>query len=174
MATNADRPHGFPPVDSFVERPGYFRNYTKVVGYGTALGIYDLVQLQAAGDGLSVEQGAAGGPFLGVGYKHSLASTADTIPVELLARDNVCEAQTDGTLAAADAGLKTDIIVAAANAATGMSQMEVDDSTEATTATLDVFLLRPYPAIDNDVTQANSRWLVNVHDIQIAEAQAGV
>lgn len=172
MAANADRPHGFPTVDSFVGRPGWFRNYAKASGYGTALGVNDLVNNAAAGT--DIEQGAAGGPFLGVGFKYSAASTADTIPVEVLGRDNVCECQTDGTLAAADAGLKSDIIVAAASATTGLSGMEIDDSTEATTATLDAFLLRPYPAVDNDVTQANSRWLVNIHDLAIAEAQAGV
>ena len=171
---NDDRPHGFLSVASMVGRPGYFRNYTKAAGYATAVGFNDLVVNVAAG--IDIEQAAAGGAFLGISYANSAASTAATHPVELLGRDNVCEGQEDSDtsdLVAASTGLKADIIVAARNATTGLSQMEIDSSSAATTATLDAFLLRLAPYVDNE-TGNFSRWFVNFHDLAIAEAQAGI
>lgn len=171
---NLDNPHGFLTVASLVGRPGYFRNYTKAVGYGTAVGFNDLVVNVAAG--IDIERAATSGAFLGISYANSAASTAATHPVELLGRDNVCEGQEDSEVSdmvAADTGLKADIIVATRNATTGISAMEIDSDTVNTTATLDVFLLRLAPYVGNEVGNF-SRWFVNFHDLAIAEAQAGI
>lgn len=171
---NDDSPHGFISVLSLIGRPGYFRNYTKAAGYATAVGFNDLVVNVAAG--VDIERAAAGGAFLGISYGNSAASTAATHPVELLGRDNICEGQEDSDtsdLVAADAGLKADIIVADRNATTGLSAMEIDSSSGATTATLDAFLLRPAPYVGNEIGNF-TRWFVNFHDLAIAEAQAGI
>ena len=167
---NQDSPHGFPSVASLNGRPGYFRNYAKAVGYGTAVGYNDLVD--SAASGIDIERGAAGGPFLGISYAYSAASTAATHPVEILHFDNIVEGQTDGSLVAADTGLKADIVVAAANATTGISAMEIDASTEAATATLDLYLLRLAPYADN-AAGTNSRWFCNVHDLRLSTVVAG-
>ena len=135
------------------------------------MGFNDLVDAAAAGT--TFEQGVAGGPFLGLSQAYSAASTAATHPIEILHFDNIVEGQTDLSLVTADTGLKADVVVAAANATTGLSQMEINSATEATTATLDLFLLRLAPYVGN-ASGTNSRWFCNVHDLRISTVVAGI
>ena len=74
--------------------------------------------------------------------------------------DQEFEAQDDGTLTAASSGLNATIIVAAGDTAYGISGMEIDSTTEATTNTLDLQLVRPVDREDNDASTANSNWVV--------------
>ena len=171
---NVDHPYGFPPTDSIGGGAFYTQNYDKLVGYATALGIFDLVDVVSTGD--DVNQGAAGGPFIGVGLMYSAASTAATIPVIVLTPQTLCHAQEDGVggaIAAADETLNADVIVAAANATTGESQMEIDSNTAATTSTLDLRLQRLHPAVGN-AQGANARYLLFVNDLRIGDLKAAV
>lgn len=172
---NVDAPFGFLPVEDEAGGHFYTRVYAKAAGDATAIGINDLVDVTGAAD--TVAQGVAGGPFTGVSRAYGAASTATTHPVLKLNPSTVCVAQEDsvgGAIAAASEALNADVIVAAASATTGLSAMEVDSSTAATTNTLDTRLLRPYPAPDNTVAVANAKWLVKVNDLRELDLKAGV
>ena len=69
-----------------------------------------------------------------------------------------------GALAATSAGLNADVIVATPNTSTGRSQIEIDSSTAAVTATLVVHLHGLYQTSDNEIGD-NARWecSFNVH-----------
>lgn len=172
---NVDRPHGFLPVADFGGGGFYTRIMTKDAADTVAIGQNDLVDHDGSADG--VAQGAAGGPFLGVARDYGAASTLTSHGVIHLPQSNICEAQEDsvgGAIAAASEGLAANVIVAAADATSGMSQMEIDSNTAATTATLDLRLLQPVPAPDNTVASSFARWLVNVQDLRLGDLKAGV
>lgn len=82
----------------------------------------------------------------------------------------ICEVQEDSdtsTLAAADVGLNANLIVAAANATTGLSGMELDSNTANTTNTLDfrILSLSGTNTDRNNAIGTNAKWLViaNTH-----------
>ena len=168
---NVDFPHGFPSVGSLDGRPGYFRNYDHAAADATAIGFNDLVERAAAGT--TCVQASAGGPFLGISNANGAVSTLYTVPVEILTAATIVEGQTDLSLAAADVGLNADVLVAARNADTGISNMEVNSATEATTNTLDLRLLRLAPYTDN-AAGTNSRLFCIVNDVGIGDLKAGV
>lgn len=75
--------------------------------------------------------------------KHRAAST-NRVAMVALARDNIFEVQEDADttpIAAASIGLNAGLILTAGSATTGLSAMEIDSSTVATTATLPVRVL---------------------------------
>ena len=168
---NDDFPHGFPSVGNLSGRPGYFRNYDHAATDATAIGFNDLVERAAAGT--TCVQASAGGPFLGISHANGAASTLYTVPVEIVSPSLVIEGQTDLSLVTADTGLNASVLVAARNATTGISNMEIDSTTEATTSTLDVRLLRLAPYVDN-ASGTNSRWFCLVNDNAISDLKAGV
>ena len=167
---NVDAPHGFISIGARDGRPGYFRNYDHAVGDTTAIGFNDLVQ--PVGTGVDAAQAVAGGPFLGISHANGAASTLYVVPVELITSDLVMEAQTNTSLAAADTGLNADVVVAARNATTGISNMEINGDSEATTATLDLRLLRLAPYVGN-AAGTNSRWFVLCNDVAQEDLKAG-
>ena len=79
------------------------------------------------------------------------------------------------TLAATDVGLNVDFIVAAANATTGRSQMEIDSDTAATTNTLPLKLVELYQVEDNEIGD-NARWVCtfNTHELKTDTGSTGV
>lgn len=172
---NVDSPFGFVPIEDESGGHFYSRVYIKAAADAVPLGINDLVDVTGAAD--TVAQGAAGGPFTGVNRAYGAASTLTSHPVIKLTPSTVCVAQEDGVggaIAAASEALMADVIVATASATTGLSAMEVDSSTAATTATLDLRLLRPYPAPDNTVAVTNAKWCVKVNDLRELDLKAGV
>src|SRR3990167_4571777 len=86
--------------------------------------------------------------------------------------DLAMEAQTNTSLAAADTGLNADVVVAARNATTGISNMEINGDSEATTATLDLRLLRLAPYVGN-AAWTNARWFVLCNDVAQEDLKAG-
>lgn len=172
---NVDGPFGFLPVED--ESGGHFstRVYIKAAADGVVLGINDLVDVTGAAD--TIARGAAGGPFVGSNRAFGAASTLTSHPVLKLLPSTVCVAQEDsvgGAIAAASEALNADVIVADASTTTGLSAMEIDSNTAATTSTLDLRLLRPYPSPDNTVAVANAKWLVKVNDLREHDLKAGV
>ena len=167
---NVDAPHGFISIGARDGRPGYFRNFNHAVADTTAIGFNDLVQPTAAG--VDAAQAVAGGPVLGISHANGAASTLYVVPVELITSDLVMEAQTNTSLAAADTGLNADVVVAARNATTGISNMEINGDSEATTATLDLRLLRLAPYVGN-AAGTNSRWFVLCNDVAQEDLKAG-
>ena len=90
--------------------------------------------------------------------------------------DTEFEAQADGadaSLPAAASGLNADFVVAAGSSAYGVSGMEINAATEATTSTLDLQLVRPVDRADNDVTLANANWIVRFNTPRAAQSGLG-
>lgn len=169
---NLDAPFGFLPVDSWDGSRFPVRVMTKDASDTASLGVNDLVDLDGTADGAT--RGAAGGPFYGVSRSYAAASTASTHPVIRLTPYTICAAQESGSTVAANEGFNANVTVAVANATSGMSQMEIDSSTDATTSTLDLRLLRPIPYPGNTVASSNCDWFVVINDLRVHDLKAGV
>ena len=71
------------------------------------------------------------------------------------------EAQCDGTIAKTDIGKNTDTVLTAGSTVNGLSKNEIDDSTEATTAGLQVKIIGITKDPENDdASSANANWYV--------------
>lgn len=80
-----------------------------------------------------------------------------------------------GALTAADVGLNVNFVVANANSTTGKSQVEIDSSTAAVTATLPLKLLGLYQTEDNEFGN-NAIWVCsfNTHELKGLTGSTGV
>ncbi len=182
---NVDSPFGLKPVRYFSGAPynGAVNRYYVPASDGTAIFIGDAVSLagSADADGVpSVAQAAAGGTIIGV-----------VVGVEAVTRDSTTyrEASTDryvlvaddpgllfmaqedsagGALAAADVGRNVDLVVGAGDTSTGLSGMELDSSTSATT-TAQVRIVSLWNADDNEIG-TNAKWLVRIVEHRNATA----
>ena len=173
---NVDNPFGFLPVADEGGGGFYTRMYIHAAADTVALGIGDLVDITGAAD--TVAQAVAGGPFLGVSRAHTLASVLQSNhPVVKLNQTMVLVGKEDsvgGAIAAASEGLNCDIIVTTtASTTTGLSGMEIDSSTAATTSTLDSRLLGLYASPDN-AQGVDARWLIKINDLREADLKAGL
>jgi hypothetical protein len=181
---NTSRPSGFRPVKHTNGSPfnGQVNQYAILAADGTAAFVGDLVKLTgtASADGYpSVAVCAAGNTPVGVivGFRPDPAAlntplyrVASTLRYALVADspDLVMEAQEDavgGALAITNIGQNVDIIATAGSTTTGLSAMQVDSSTAATTSTLVLRLVGFVDRPDNEVGSANAKVLVayNVH-----------
>ena len=71
------------------------------------------------------------------------------------------EAQCDGTIAKTDIGKNTDTVLTAGSTVNGLSKNEIDDSTEATTAGLQVKIIGITKDPENDdASSANANWYI--------------
>ena len=71
------------------------------------------------------------------------------------------EAQCDGTIAKTDIGKNTDTVLTTGSTVNGLSKNEIDDSTEATTAGLQVKIIGITKDPENDdASSANANWYV--------------
>lgn len=198
---NTDVVKGLKPVKHFSGAPynGQANMYLLPSSDGTATFLGDLVKLAgsagAAGtvvygidcEGMpTIAQSAAGDTHVGVvvgflanqdnlALRHRAASTNR---IALVADDpslifEVQEVSGGTALTAAAVGLNANVVVNAGNATTGLSGMELDNSTEATTADLDVQIigLAKYP--DNNIGE-HAKWLVRINDHAYGEGVAGV
>jgi len=82
----------------------------------------------------------------------------------------------DATMVQTDVGLNVDATFTAGTTATGMSNMEIDGNTAATTAGLQFRIIGMVDRGDNDVTDstANQRFLVTVNQSGWADQTAGI
>ena len=157
---------------------------------GTAIYIGGLVKLagSADADGVPSVTGnvAAGNAVVGVvvgveaeTHESTTYRAASTARYVMVADDpnalfEVQEDSVGSTLAAADVGLNAALIgFTAGQTATGRSTIELDSSTKATTATLDVSIHRLVQRADNEIG-TNAKWLVRLNNHQFVDGTTGV
>lgn len=184
---NADAAFGFKPVNrDGSPYSGGTRRAVFATGDGTATFIGDAVKL--AGTSIenypTVVQGTAGADVYGV--VTSFEANGDNLSQQFRAANTqrFCQlanaddtfflVQDSGTFGVVAAGLNADFIVAAGSTVTGLSGMEADTGTENTTNTLDLQLVAPEDADDNDATIANARWIVKFNVSQTRPGRTGV
>lgn len=184
---NADAAYGFKPVHADGSpTSGATMRCVFAAGDTVAAFIGDPVKLASTSiDGAPVvAQCAAGDPVFGVvvgfeanptnlGLQYRAASTQRFCQVAM-AEGGYFMIQDDGTLAITSAGLNANFIVAAGSTVTGMSGVEINSATEATTNSLDLQLFAPVNRPDNDPTIANADWIVRFNDPQQKHVRTGV
>lgn len=172
---NVDTPQGFRPVANLRGGGEYIRTHIHAAADGVAIGKWDLVTPTGAAD--TVEQYDSTDAVMGVALNYVAASTLGNVSVVYVNHTTILEAQEDsdaGAIAAASEGLNCDVIVAAANTTTGISAMELNSNTAATTATLDMRLLQPSPRVGNVVASNFAKWFCSPLILHIAEGKAGI
>ena len=189
---NADKPSGLTPRCHRSGAPynGAFTVYDIPASDGTALFIGDPVIMVGTGDSTGkyngVIQAATGGVICGVvvGFeplysnletKHRLASTNRKVFV----CDNpdvlfsIQEVSGGTALATTAIGLNVDFVVAAGSTISGLSGVELNNATEATTNTLDLKIHRLLNVGDNALGE-HAKWLVSINRHQFANQVAGI
>lgn len=190
---NKNAANGFTPAQHLTGASynGVVREYFIPASDGTAVFIGDLVKLAGSADAVTgvatVTQAAASDIPVGsvVGFradptnltnKHRLASTARYVLVRD-ADDTIFEVQEDavgGALAVTDIGLNADFVVGSGNATTGVSGMQLDTSTKATTASLPLKIIGFVRRADNEIGVANAKVLVKINSHRYGNIVAGV
>jgi hypothetical protein len=146
---NVDNPFGFRHLYKQGGGSPWVQHLNKLVGYGTALFVGDVVY--QVNSGRDIQHVGTPGTTLpsGVNLMYGAASTA-TVHTVIVDPLSVFIAQCDGSLVEADMGLNANVILGTGNAATLQSGDEIDNSTEAVTGTLDVHLLQKHPVPNNE------------------------
>jgi len=185
---------GLTPVRTVSGGPysGALRSYTIPASDGTAVYIGDLVTgvgTSSTVNGVQyqdVTRSATGDVFQGVVVgvlpdtsTSTIYRAASTLRVVLVCDDpNMLFAVSDGTggtsLTAADIGLNANIVVAAGSTVTGRSGTTLDNTTEATTNTLDVKLVELINRADNTFGSASATFLVRLNRHRFANQIAGI
>ncbi|MBM3744173.1 MAG: hypothetical protein FJW34_00075 [Acidobacteria bacterium] len=159
---NVDNPHGLLPLYSLGGGPWVHEEFSKAVGYGTALYPGDAVARVADN---TIETPATPGTtrITGVNLNWGAASKATTHLV-VVSPDVVFDCQADGSLDEADMGLNANLIYNAGDATALKSGHEVNSATEDVTSTLDVHLLKKLAVPGNDYgAYARLEILINKH-----------
>lgn len=190
---NADTPFGLKPYSHRNGAPynGAARRYSAAAGDATAIFIGDPVKLSGTSqtiDGIvyaDVDQAATGDVMVGVvvgmvaDTRDSLTYRAASTQRVLLVADDpdlVYEIQevSGGTALVADAiGLNANFVVGSGSTTTGLSGVELNNATEATTNTLDLQIMGLVPRADNEVGE-HAKWLVRINRHQFANQVAGI
>lgn len=190
---NADTPFGLKPVRHRSGAPytGSGTVYSVAAGDGTAIMVGDLVTNAGTAQTINgvvyqdVVRSATGDVFQGVvigvlpDTQDSLKYRAASTQRLLLVEDNpdllfeIQEVSGGTPLAAADIGLNANVVVAAGSTVTGLSGMELNNATEATTNTLDVKILGFVNRVDNEIGE-HAKWLVALNRHRFANQVAGV
>lgn len=185
---------GLHPVRTVSGAPytGAFRAYTIPATDGTAVYIGDPVTgvtTSSTVNGVTYQDvaiSATGDVFQGVvvGVQPDTATSlpyraASTLRVVYVCDDpNMLFSAIDGAsgtaFTAADVGLNCNVVVGTGSTVTGYSAMELDNTTEATTNTLDVKLIRVVNRADNDPTIASGKYLVRLNRHRFVNQVAGV
>lgn len=171
---NVNNPHGLRPLGiSLSGGPQHIEKFSKLVGYGTAIFLWDAVN-RVSGGALQASATPGTTTFTGVSLNYSAPSTAAEHLV-ITTPDAIFEAQGNGSgsLDAADEGLNANLVLTAGNAATRLSKHQIAESTKQTTATLDVHLLRLLALPDNEYG-AYSRFEIVFNKHRMSPATAGV
>tara|TARA_R100000501_G_C2626202_1_gene119844 strand:- start:720 stop:1226 length:507 start_codon:yes stop_codon:yes gene_type:complete len=146
---NTDRPHGFTVIEGNRSTHSY-----PVAAANSVIGVGDLVVLTAAG---TIDIAAASATqIIGVAAESAAASSGGTI----LVYDDpniLIEGQMDNTVTtgAALAGMNANYNIVATAATNGTSNQEIDEDSDATTATLPLKALYLYPVPDNAYGEFN-------------------
>ena len=185
MDVNADRKNGFVPVGTITGAP--WNDSVEVItldGGHSAMYIGDVIKMTsdgypdifAAGDSAVTALGVV----VGVEVNRGLDAATEFpgyMPANVAGKVHVVtdpnvifEVQEDGvggSLALADVGLNIEIINGTGSTSTGISGMEIDSSTKATTATLPFRLLKLVNRPDNELGSTvtpEARWLVKFNE----------
>lgn len=154
----------------------------------TAIFVGDPVKLagSADADGIpDVAQAAVGNVVVGVMVGRARVTRDDEIyrPASTEAYifvatdpDIVYEVQEDsvgGALAATNVGQNASFIVGTGSTTTGLSGVELDSSTAATTSTLDLQIVRLVRRADNEIG-TNGKWYVRLNNHQYVDGTTGI
>jgi hypothetical protein len=190
---NIDTPFGLRPVRYMSGAPynGAVNAYSTAAGDATAIYIGDPVIISGTAqtiDGViyqDVDQAATGDVIVGVvvGVKpvtrdSTIYREASTQRIVYVADDpsllfEIQEVSGGTSLTANDIGLNANFVVAAGSTTTGMSGVELNNATEATTNTLDLQIVGFSNRIGNEVGE-NAKWLVRINRHQRANQVAGI
>jgi len=156
--------------------------------------IYSSAGADSTGKYPAVVQGAAGGPFAGV------ITSIEPLPLTSATSDDLRNLYVEGAgtvdryvqvdvdpntiyeiqevsggtaLTASAVNLNASVVVGSGNTSTGASGMELDNTTEATTAGLELRILGLVDREDNALGE-HAKWLVRINDHQGANGTAGV
>ena len=188
---NVDTPMGLRPIRHISGAPynGLVEHFT--CADATAIFIGDPVILSGTSQQYNgesyrdVDQAATGNVIIGVvvgvepvtadSLRYRAASTLRLLYVAT-SPDLVFEIQevSGGTaLTANDAGLNADFVVGSGSTVTGMSGVELNNTGEATTNTLDLKILSPVRRADNAIGE-HCKWEVMINRHQYANQVAGI
>ena len=196
---NLDNPNGFQPV-GLMTGLSFAGNMRRFGANGSGPDIFrgDMVKLEADGNvrsdtvgntdsHLGIYVGIDGVELRSVGNTEALgyydASEGQTEGlIIIVGLGLIVEAQEDGVgdlLEELDRGMNVEIIATTGNLVTGLSQQEIDSSSDATTATLPLTLLRLVDRPDNqygddDSTVPNARWLAVGNNMSFAPGRTGL
>lgn len=190
---NADKPSGLSPVRYISGAPynGAGNIYTTAAGDATAIFVGDPVISSGTSQTVNgvvypdVDQAATGDVITGVvvavlpDTRDSTVHRAASTLRRLLVCDDpnvlfeIQEVSGGTALTANDIGLNANFVVAAGSATTGLSGVELNNGTEATTNTLDLKIIGLSPKIDNEIGE-HAKWLVRINRHRYADQLAGV
>lgn len=200
---NTDAPRGLKPVGTLGHSSyqGHIERFVILGADTTDTFLYDAVKLSSSGSDATgkfkaVVQATAGaapcGVIVGIEPQPFTQSTSDDMqPVYIdggVTTDQyvlvdidprtlyvIQEDSDTSTLAATSAGLNASLIVGSGDTTSGASAMEIDSSTAATTATLELKLMHLERREDNAIG-ANADWVVmiNNHQFGSSTGTAGV
>lgn len=178
---NADQPRGLIPVASLTGTALATGIYFIPATDSTAMSVGDPVKYagSADADGVpTVTVATAGDACCGVivgftpdkDYEDNTYRVASTARYAIVADDPnelfvVQEDSDGGALAATNVGQNATLIFGGTNTTTGASGVEIDSSTAATTATLQVKLIRLDRRPDNEIG-TNADWVVKINNHQ--------
>jgi hypothetical protein len=197
---NVANPTGLSPVQNIGTSTydGVIRQYSVPSSDGTAIFVGDLVKLVGTSQIINgqvfadIAQAASGDVFLGVvaGFladtrDSTLHRAASTQRIALVCDDpnalfEVAQGSGGTPLTANDVGLNVNVSVVAGSTVTGKSASVIDNTTEATTNTLDLKIMGMVNRVDNDpgtavgTGAASSRFLVKINRHAFANQIAGV
>lgn len=190
---NADIPRGLVPVSGLSGQPynASATIFSTAAADGTAIFIGDPVKLSGTSQTVNgavyadVDQAATGDVMVGVVVGviadtrdspiYRAASTVRLVVVETNP-NTLFEIQevSGGTALTADAiGLNANFVVGTGSIVTGMSGVELNNATEATTNTLDLQIVGFVNRADNEIGE-HAKWLVRINRHQFANQIAGI
>ncbi len=196
---NSDTPFGLKPVRYMSGAPynGAVNPYSTAAGDATAIFVGDPVIISGTAQTIDgqiyqdVDQAATGDVIVGVvisvdnalgsgagGRDSTIHRAASTQRIVYVADDpnllfEIQEVSGGTPLTANDIGLNANFVVAAGNATTGKSGVELNNATEATTNTLDLQIVGFQNRPDNEVGE-HAKWLVRINRHQRANQVAGI
>jgi len=192
---NANRPFGLRPHSSLNGGPysGNVRKYFKPAALDEVFYVGEPVTLSGTEGSLNADDvpmptiitGVANAVFCGVivGFeplpdslstKYSPAETAQYVFVDTDPQTIYLVQGDSDTYAAADVGLNMTYTVATGVTTTGISNGVADQSTAATTNTLDMQILGTAPFVDNDLTGGYPLLLVKLNNHQYVDGTTGL
>ena len=190
---NTDTPFGLRPVRLLNGSPynGAVQVFSTASGDATAIFVGDPVKMSGTSSTVNggiyadVDQAATGDVMVGV-VTSVLPDTRDSLNYRAASTTRLVEVACDpmllyeiqevsgGTaLTTAAIGLNANIVVGSGSTTTGLSAVELNNATEATTNTLDVQIVGFQNREDNEVGE-HAKWLVRINRHQFANQVAGI